>query len=223
MIRASIGVALASALVVAAAAVAPAHTGGTTGYASITVERGTVRYRLTLPASALPTDLADALRLARDGSARSREQLIDLLRTRIVLHAGSTRCEPGPGSLERAPFDSPTVTMSVDFACGSPVEELAVQDDAGRQLGPDGVQHLGEVPVERLQVPRAQQDLVAVPEDDAPEAVPLGLVEPGGPGSLLLGLVGDGRLRLGQHGLQGRHHRQLHAHHPPPTRRDHAR
>ncbi|HEU4438908.1 MAG TPA: HupE/UreJ family protein [Methylomirabilota bacterium] len=137
MIRASIGVALASALVVAAAAVAPAHTGGTTGYASITVERGTVRYSLTLPASALPSDLADALRLARDGSARSREQLLDVLRTRIVLHAGSTRCEPGPGSLAPAPFDSPTVTMSVDFACGGPVEELAVQDDIFDALGPD--------------------------------------------------------------------------------------
>ena len=120
----------------ASASVGRPHTGGTTGYASITVERGTVRYSLTLPAAALPSDLADALRLAREGRARSREQLLDVLRTRIVLHAGSTRCEPGPGSVQPAPFDAPTVTISVDFACGGPVKELTVRDDIFDALGP---------------------------------------------------------------------------------------
>ena len=137
MSRAAIRLALALGLAVAAAAAAWAHTGGSTGYASITVDRGTVRYRLTLPTSALTSDLADALRLAQGGSARSREQLLDVIRTRIVLRAGGTRCEPGPGSLEPAPVDSPTVTMSVDFACGRAMKELGVQDDIFDTLGPD--------------------------------------------------------------------------------------
>lgn len=135
MSRAAIHLALA--LVIAGAVAASAHTGGTTGYASITVDRGAVRYGLTLPSSALTSDLADALRLAQSGSARSREQLLDLIRTRIVLQAGGTRCEPGPGALQPAPVDSPTVTMSVDFACGPAVKELSVQDDIFDALGPD--------------------------------------------------------------------------------------
>jgi len=135
MSRAAIHLALA--LVIAGAVAASAHTGGTTGYASITVDRGAVRYSLTLPSSALTSDLADALRLAQSGSARSREQLLDLIRTRIVLQAGGTRCEPGPGALQPAPVDSPTVTMSVDFACGPAVKELSVQDDIFDALGPD--------------------------------------------------------------------------------------
>jgi hydrogenase/urease accessory protein HupE len=137
MTRGSIRIALALGLALGVAATAEAHTGGSPGYASITVTRGTVRYSLTLPTSALPSDLADAVRLAQGGSARSREQLLDVLRTRIVLHASGTRCEPGPGYLQPAPFDSPTVTMSVDFACGSSVNQLSVQDNIFDALGPD--------------------------------------------------------------------------------------
>jgi hydrogenase/urease accessory protein HupE len=137
MSRAPIQVALALGFALAGALAAAAHTGGTTGYASITVDRGTVRYRLTLPSAALTSDLADALRLAQGGSPRSREQLLDLIRARIVLQAGGTRCEPGPGLLQPAPVDAPTVTMSVDFACGTAMKELDVRDDIFDALGPD--------------------------------------------------------------------------------------
>ncbi|HEY7204780.1 MAG TPA: HupE/UreJ family protein [Methylomirabilota bacterium] len=137
MTRAPIHVALVFGLALAGAGLAAAHTGGTTGYASITVDRGTVRYRLTLPSSALTSDLADALRLAQSGSARAREQLLDVIRTRVVLRSGPTRCEPGPGALQPAPVDAPTVTLSVDFACGTAVRQLDVQDDIFDALGPD--------------------------------------------------------------------------------------
>src|SRR5262249_33440475 len=114
-----------------------AHVGGTTGYASITVSRGTVRYALTLPAAALTPDLAEALRLVQAGSQQNREKLLDLLRRHIALTAHGTRRSPRPRSLAPAPVGPPSVTMYVDFACGGAVRELAVRDDVFDVLGPD--------------------------------------------------------------------------------------
>jgi hypothetical protein len=124
-------------LLLAAGAAAWAHTGGSTGYASVTVSRSTVRYRVTLPASALPSDLAEALRGAQGGSRPDREKLLDVLHTRITLRAGATRCEPGPGEVLPSAFDAPTFTMQVDFACGAMVRRLTVRDDVFEVLGPD--------------------------------------------------------------------------------------
>jgi HupE / UreJ protein len=129
--------ALGVLLVAAAVAGAWAHAGGSTGYAAITVSRSTVRYRLTLPTATLPSELAEALRLEQTGSASSREKLLDLLRRHLVLQADGVRCEPGPGLVVPSSFDATSFTMQVDFACGSPVRELMVQDDVFDVLGPD--------------------------------------------------------------------------------------
>jgi hypothetical protein len=130
-------VGLGALLLAAGAAAAWAHAGGSTGYASVTVSRSTVRYRVTLPTSALPSDLAEALRLTQDGSRPDREKLLDVLRTRIMLRAGGTRCEPGPGEVLTSAGDAPSFTMQVDFACGAMVRDLAVRDDIFDVLGPD--------------------------------------------------------------------------------------
>jgi len=114
-----------------------AHAGGSTGYASITVSRSTVRYSVTVPTPTLPSDLAEALRLAQAGSRQNREKLLDVIRTRILLRANGTRCEPGPGRLLPSTFDAPTFTAQVDFACGSAVRELLVLDNIFDVLGPD--------------------------------------------------------------------------------------
>jgi hypothetical protein len=74
------------------AAVAWAHTGESTGYASITVSGSTIRYSVTLPAGTLPSDLVEELRRAREGSQRSRETLLDVLPTRIGFVAAGIRC-----------------------------------------------------------------------------------------------------------------------------------
>ena len=123
--------------VLLAAASAWAHTGGSTGYATITISRSTVRYSLTLPSPALPSDLAEALRLAQLGSPLNREKLLDVIRTGIVLHANGTRCEPGPGQVLPSAADAPSFTMLVDFACGNAVRELVVQDNVFDALGAD--------------------------------------------------------------------------------------
>jgi HupE/UreJ protein len=130
-------IAIAALLLAGAAAGAWAHVGGTTGYATITVSRSTVRYSVTLPTASLPSDLGEALRLARGGSQTGAEKLLDVLRTRIGLVADGTRCEPGPGRVLPSAFDATSFTMLVDFACGSLVRELTVQDDIFDVLGPD--------------------------------------------------------------------------------------
>ncbi len=124
-------------LLAAGAAAAWAHVGRSTGYTSIMISRGTVRYRLTLPTSALPSDMAEALRITQTGSQRNREKLLDTIRTQIVLHANGTRCQPGPGEVLPSAFDATSFTMLVDFACGSLVRELVVQDNIFDVLGPD--------------------------------------------------------------------------------------
>src|SRR5215470_3003435 len=128
---------LGTLLLAAGVAAAWAHAGGSTGYATITVSRNTVRYTLTLPASALPSELAEALRLAQNGSELSREKLLDVIRTRITLRADGTRSEPGPGQVLPSTFDAPSFTMRVDYACGGIVRELDVQDDIFDTLGAD--------------------------------------------------------------------------------------
>ena len=112
-----------------------AHTGGSTGYASITVHGGTVRYRVTLPTAALPSQMAEELRLAQNGSPGARQRLLDVIGRSLTLRGDGVRCEPGPGRVESAAFDAPSFTMLVDFACPSRLRELDVRDDVFDVLG----------------------------------------------------------------------------------------
>jgi hypothetical protein len=82
-------------------------------------------------------------------------------------------------------------------------DQLAVDRAPRRQLSARLLHHLGEVAGHRLAAPACQLDLVPVPEDDAPEAVPLGLV-----GHALGG--GQPGHALGQHRLDRRVDRQVH-------------
>lgn len=136
MRRALRGIVLGVTLL-AQAASASAHGGGSTGYATITISRSTVRYGLTLPLSALPPELAQAFRLSQRGHGPSREKLLDVIRTHVVLHAPPIRCEPGPGQVLAANDEAASFTLVVDFACGRAVRELVVQDNIFDVLGAD--------------------------------------------------------------------------------------
>jgi hypothetical protein len=83
-------------------------------------------------------------------------------------------------------------------------DQLHVDRAAHRELVLRLLDDLREVPGHGLPAPAGQLHLVAVTEHDAAEAVPLGLVRHP---------VRDGDLgyRLGQHRLQRRHDRQVHA------------
>jgi hydrogenase/urease accessory protein HupE len=136
-VNAALRIGLGLLLFLAWVAAGWAHVGGSTGYASITVSRSTVRYTLTLPTAVLPPDLAEAFRLAQAGSPQNRDKLLDLLRRQIVLRANGTRCEPGPGQVMPSAADASSFTMQVDFACGSAVRHLVVEDNIFDVLGPD--------------------------------------------------------------------------------------
>ena len=83
--------------------------------------------------------------------------------------------------------------------------DLAVEHRAPGERVPQLLDELGEVPVERALVAAAELDLVAVAEHDAPEAVPLRLVEhPVGGRELADELREHRRHRWGDRGLHDR-------------------
>jgi hypothetical protein len=113
-----------------------AHTGGSTGYAVITVAGGHVRYSLTLWPAALPPSVTEPLQRARAGDPESRERLLGVVRDKVTLIAQGRRCEAGPGSL--APVTSPeSLTLVVDFACGGEIRDLVIRDDLFDAFGSD--------------------------------------------------------------------------------------
>ena len=122
---------------VAAPAIVRAHTGGTTGYASIDIRGNVVRYSLTLPSTGLPSEIVDDLNRARAGQERSRRRLLDLIGRHIHFDGGTMACEPGPGFLTGGAADVDRVTFVVDYACPAHMRELTVRDDMFDVLGAD--------------------------------------------------------------------------------------
>jgi hypothetical protein len=135
--RRALAAGLALAAAAAAAGPARSHSGGSTGYASIAIGRGGVRYSLTLWPSALPPTVAEELRLARVGRAPSRDRLLGFLQAKVTLVAQGRRCEAGPGFLRPPPPQGESVTLVVDFACADPVRDLLIRDDLFDVLGAD--------------------------------------------------------------------------------------
>ena len=114
-----------------------AHTGGSTGYASIIVSGNTIRYSLTLSPLALPAAVAEELARARSGRADSRTRLLGHIREKVVLTDQGRRCEPAQGFVEATRAEVETVTLVMDFACAAPVRDLVIRDDLFDILGPD--------------------------------------------------------------------------------------
>jgi hydrogenase/urease accessory protein HupE len=131
------GAALVAGVLAAGVLGAAAHPGGTTGYASIAISGNTVRYSLTLSASAAPSSIAEALAAARAGDAESRQRLLGAIRQKISLTAPGNRCEPVHGFMEPPRPDRESVALTVDFACAGRVDSLVIRDDLFDVFGPD--------------------------------------------------------------------------------------
>jgi hypothetical protein len=116
---------------------AHAHTSGTTGYASLSVHRSTVRYRVTLAVAALPSHMAEDLRLVQHGNLQARERLLNIVRQTIAVRANEIRCEPGPGLVDVPDSEATNLSMLVDFACPSGVRSVQIRDDIFDVLGRD--------------------------------------------------------------------------------------
>ncbi len=114
-----------------------AHVGGSTGYASIVVSGNTVRYSLTLTASALPPAVAEEVARVRAGRPDSRDRLLGHLRDKLALVDQGRRCEPAQGFVDAGGAEADRVTLVMDFACASDVRELSIRDDLFDVLGSD--------------------------------------------------------------------------------------
>jgi hypothetical protein len=87
-------------------------------------------------------------------------------------------------------------------AIGAGYDDLAVDNGPGRQAFQYRGDQLGKVPGHRTLVAAADLDLIAVAEDDRPEAIPFRLIAQLALRDLLHG--------LGEHRGNGRHHGQVH-------------
>jgi hypothetical protein len=124
-------------LVAAAASPALAHTGGSNGYASIAVDRGAVRYSLTLWPATLPYPVAQQIQQARAGDAASRSRILGFIRDKVTLVAQGRRCEAGPGSVPTIAAQAESLTLVVEFTCDGDVRDLLIRDDLFDVLGAD--------------------------------------------------------------------------------------
>jgi hypothetical protein len=124
-------------LVILAAAPAAAHSGGSTGYATIAIEDARVRYQVTLWPAALPPAAGEQIRRAHGGDAASRDRLVQMIREKIGIVADGVRCPPGPGELRAGPSPADSVTLTVDFACTGRGGEVLIRDDVFDVLGAD--------------------------------------------------------------------------------------
>jgi hypothetical protein len=131
---------LAAVLVLVAAGTAGlvfAHTGGSNGYAVVTVDGPRVRYTVTLWPAALPPAIADTLRRVHAGDESSRDGLLAVVRDKVGLSVGRRRCGPGHGSLAPVSTGVESVTLVVEFACEGATRELVVRDDLFDVFGAD--------------------------------------------------------------------------------------
>ena len=113
-----------------------AHTGGTTGIATITVSGETVRYNLTLP-DIPPGPLADQMQLGRPDLAPDYRPLVQALSEKIHVESDGRTCPPAEGAV--APPSSGAISLSgtVTFRCAATVGELRIRDDLPDVLGAD--------------------------------------------------------------------------------------
>ena len=129
--------ALAFAALIAAASAALGHTGGSTGYAAISVDGNAVRFRLTLSPPGLPAPVAEDLVRARSGQADSRARLIRQVQDKVRIAGDGRACEPAQGSIDPSAPEVESVTLVVDYACPAPVRTLAIRDNLFDVLGGD--------------------------------------------------------------------------------------
>ena len=115
-------------------AVAAAHSGGTTGFASVAISGHTVRYSLTLH-DIPPGPLAEQMQLGQPGVTPDYRPLLEAIGEKIRLGNEGAACAPAGSHLLAPSADSISVTGTVDFNCAGEVRELTVRDDMADVLG----------------------------------------------------------------------------------------
>jgi hydrogenase/urease accessory protein HupE len=112
------------------AAPATAHTGGTTGFAKVSMHGQTVRYSLSLGPDVLSARFA-----GRTGA--ELDALAELVASRVAIAADGRACAPTPGTVTPPSGNRGTAIVVVHYACAAPPRTLAIRDDLFDVLGND--------------------------------------------------------------------------------------
>ena len=131
------GAALSITAALLLAASAWGHTGGTTGFATITLSGQTVRYSLALSMSSVTPDLADRMRLGQPGFAPDYRPLLAAVEQHLHIAADGRPCEATPGDLTPPATEGANISIVLLFACAAPPRELSIRDDLFDVLGQD--------------------------------------------------------------------------------------
>jgi hypothetical protein len=126
---------IAALLAFAGPICANAHTGGLTGFATITISGKLVRYNLTL-SEIPPGPLAEQMHIGQAGVATDYRPLITAISEKIHLTADGSACAATEGRIEAPKPNSVSVTGTVDFACADHVRKLTIRDDMSEIIGP---------------------------------------------------------------------------------------
>jgi hypothetical protein len=116
---------------------ANAHTGGTTGFATVTVSDQTVRYSLALAMASISPQLADAMHLGQPGATPDYQPLLRAAEEKIKLSSNGQPCEPAPGSITPPSAEGANVAIILYFACAQSPKELTIHDNLFDVLGAD--------------------------------------------------------------------------------------
>lgn len=115
-----------------------AHTGGMTGFATITVGDKSVRYSLTL-ADIPPGPLAEQMHLGQPGATPDYRPLIATISEKIHFSSDGATCTAFEGRVEPPSATSVSIKGTVDFNCPGEIRKLTIRDDMSEALG--GNQH----------------------------------------------------------------------------------
>src|SRR5690242_13965041 len=116
---------------------AHAHTGGTTGLATIVVSGQTVQYNLQLPSATITPQLADSMHLGQPGVAADYTPLLAVVSQKIEIRADDSACAAVPGAVTPPPAQGGNVAIVVNFACAAPPKAITVRDNLFDALGVD--------------------------------------------------------------------------------------
>jgi HupE / UreJ protein len=120
------------ALTLLASGPAAAHVDGTMGYATVSMQGGTVRYRLTLGIDAL-----EALGSAIDLPPRQAyDALREIVARKVSIAADGIACVAVPGLVTPPSADRANVVVTIDFACRAGPHELTLRDTLSEAFGP---------------------------------------------------------------------------------------
>ena len=126
--------AIASLLLLGWAGMTGAHTGGMTGFATITISEKSVRYSLTLSDIA-PGSLAEKMHLGQPGATPDYRPLITTISEKIHFANDGAPCTAAEGRIVPPSATSVSITGTVDFNCPAQIRKLSIRDDMSEALG----------------------------------------------------------------------------------------